>query len=209
MFDTAEIKVKAGDGGSGAISFRREKFVPYGGPDGGDGGNGGDAVFVVETGITNLLMFRRKAFYKAGRGGNGQGSKKHGARGEDLVLMVPLGTVISETDISGDVIILADLEEPGQRVVGERAAVLEQHQSSEEERREASHCKTHASWKKHTGDDHVEDEEHGTWILYATGEVQQRCQGQQVKHDLSACQADGVLPSVRCCLITLQAPSIE
>lgn len=117
MFDTAEIKVKAGDGGSGAISFRREKFVPYGGPDGGDGGNGGDAVFVVETGITNLLMFRRKAFYKAGRGGNGQGSKKHGARGEDLVLMVPLGTVISETDISGDVIILADLEEPGQRVV--------------------------------------------------------------------------------------------
>lgn len=117
MFDTAEIVVKAGDGGSGAISFRREKFVPYGGPDGGDGGRGGDVVFVAETGITNLLTFRRKAFYKAGRGGNGGGRKKHGARGENLVLMVPLGTVISETDITGDVIILGDLEEPGQRVI--------------------------------------------------------------------------------------------
>jgi len=117
LFDTAEIVVKAGDGGSGAISFRREKFVPYGGPDGGDGGRGGDVVFIAETGITNLLTFRRKAFYKAGRGGNGGGRKKHGARGKDIVLMVPLGTVISETDISGDVIILGDLEGPGQRVI--------------------------------------------------------------------------------------------
>ena len=117
MFDTAEIRVRAGIGGSGAISFRREKYVPYGGPDGGDGGDGGNVVIVADASVTNLLTFRRKASYKAGRGGNGQGRKKHGPRGEDLFLMVPLGTMILDKDRPGDDALLADLEQPGQRVV--------------------------------------------------------------------------------------------
>jgi GTP-binding protein len=117
MFDTAEIKVRAGSGGSGAISFRREKYVPYGGPDGGDGGDGGNVVIVADAGVTNLLAFRRKASYKAGHGGNGQGRKKHGPRGEDLVIMVPMGTVIQDKDRTGDDALPSDLELPGQRVV--------------------------------------------------------------------------------------------
>ena len=117
MFDTAEIVVRAGRGGDGAVSFRREKYVAFGGPDGGDGGNGGNVVIVADTGITNLLAFHRKTSHKAGRGGNGQGSKKHGARGEDLVLTVPLGTMILDTEVPVDDALLADLEDPGQRVV--------------------------------------------------------------------------------------------
>ncbi len=86
MFDTAEIKVTAGDGGAGAISFRREKYVPYGGPDGGDGGTGGDVIILADSGLTNLLTYRKKASFRAGRGGNGQGSKKRGKAGDDLLL---------------------------------------------------------------------------------------------------------------------------
>ena len=96
MFDRAEIVVKAGDGGDGAISFRREKFVPFGGPDGGDGGNGGDVIISAASGVTSLRIFQHKRFYRAGNGKPGKGQRKHGKKGENLVLVVPVGTVVSD-----------------------------------------------------------------------------------------------------------------
>jgi len=117
MFDQAEIMVRAGDGGSGAVSFRHEKFVPFGGPNGGDGGDGGDVVVVADEAVSNLRTFRRKRNYKAARGKDGAGKKKHGKNGADMVLAVPVGTVISyKSQIGGDSLI-ADLEQPGQPVV--------------------------------------------------------------------------------------------
>ena len=117
MFDRAEIVVKAGEGGDGAISFRREKFVPFGGPDGGDGGDGGDVVIMADSSVTSLRMFSHKRFYRAADGKAGRGKKKHGRRGENLVLTVPVGTVVLfKTKIGGDALI-ADLEQPGQQVV--------------------------------------------------------------------------------------------
>jgi GTP-binding protein len=117
MFDRAEIEVKAGDGGSGVVSFRREKWVPFGGPDGGDGGNGGDVVVRADEAVTSLRTFRRKRYYKAARGRDGSGKKRHGKKGEDLLLTVPVGTVVSyKSQIGGDSLI-ADLEKPGQQVV--------------------------------------------------------------------------------------------
>jgi len=116
MFDTAEITLRGGSGGDGAISFRREKYVPFGGPDGGDGGGGGSVVVEADPRVNNLLLFRRKGYYRAGRGGNGRGRRKHGARGQDVVLAVPVGTVVWETD--GDSRAqLADLTQAGERVV--------------------------------------------------------------------------------------------
>ncbi len=117
MFDVAKITVRAGAGGDGAISFRREKFVPFGGPDGGDGGDGGNIVLVADTAITNLLVFGQKALYKAERGGNGQGSKKHGKRGKDLVLSVPVGTLVLDEEQSSEDALSADLEQAGQRAI--------------------------------------------------------------------------------------------
>ena len=117
MFDIVEIRVKTGDGGDGAISFRHEKFVPLGGPDGGDGGDGGDVIIEADAAITNLLRFRRDIIYKAERGHNGQGSKKHGKRGKDLVLKVPVGTLVTGTGQNGETIAVADLEQAGQREV--------------------------------------------------------------------------------------------
>jgi GTP-binding protein len=117
MIDRAEIMVKAGDGGSGAVSFRHEKFVPFGGPDGGDGGDGGDVVAVADEAITSLRAFRRRKNYKADRGRDGAGQKKHGRSGADLILAVPVGTVISYKSQIGDDSLIADLEQPGQSVV--------------------------------------------------------------------------------------------
>jgi len=117
MFDRVEIRVKAGDGGDGAISFRREKYVPYGGPDGGDGGDGGDVLIMADSSITNLRTFRKGRLYRAGNGENGKGQKKHGRKGTNLVLKAPVGTV-SWNEISGnEKELLADCEKPGQRVV--------------------------------------------------------------------------------------------
>ena len=112
--DYAKIYVKAGDGGNGCVSFRREKFVPKGGPDGGDGGRGGDVLVVADGNLSTLLDYRYRTHYKAGRGGHGRGSKRHGRDGEDVVLRVPVGTVVRDVE-SGKV--LADLTEHGQRVV--------------------------------------------------------------------------------------------
>jgi len=112
--------VRAGDGGNGIVSFRREKFVPLGGPDGGDGGDGGDVVIRAETAETSLGMFRHKGFYSAGRGENGQGKGRHGRKGERLVLAVPLGTAVwNRTGIGHDALV-ADLEEPGYEVIAAR-----------------------------------------------------------------------------------------
>lgn len=117
MYDRAEIRVRAGDGGDGVVSFRQEKFVPFGGPDGGDGGDGGDVVIKADGSVSSLRAFERKRFYKAANGESGKGKKKHGKKGKNLILTVPVGTVVlSKTQVGGDAVI-ADLEEPGQQVV--------------------------------------------------------------------------------------------
>ena len=116
MFDRVEIVVRGGDGGDGAISFHREKFVPLGGPDGGDGGKGGDIVIVADPAATSLHRFKRKRLYKAGVGGSGKGDKMHGKNGETLALNVPAGTVVSYKTAMEDALI-ADLEQAGQSAV--------------------------------------------------------------------------------------------
>jgi GTP-binding protein len=112
--DQVKIYVKGGDGGNGAVSFRREKYVPMGGPAGGDGGRGGDVVFVVDEGLRTLVDFRYQRHFRAPRGENGRNKGQHGAGAEDLVVRVPPGTTVVDTD-TGEVI--ADLVEHGQRAV--------------------------------------------------------------------------------------------
>jgi GTP-binding protein len=110
--DRARIRVKAGRGGDGAMSFRREKHVPKGGPDGGDGGPGGDVVVVADPDLRDLSAFQRRKWIEAKRGGPGGGSGKHGASGESVELRVPAGTQLFEDDR-----LVADLASPGARVV--------------------------------------------------------------------------------------------
>ncbi|MGI6553421.1 MAG: GTPase ObgE [Bacillota bacterium] len=112
--DYAKIYVKAGDGGNGVISFRREKYVPEGGPDGGDGGRGGDVILLADEGLRTLVDFKYKRHYKAGRGHHGRGKKMHGRSGEDLVLRVPVGTLVKDADTGA---LLADLVRHGQREI--------------------------------------------------------------------------------------------
>src|SRR4051812_39963714 len=112
LYDKARIFVQAGGGGDGAMSFRREAHVPHGGPDGGNGGRGGDVVLVCDPSLRDLQSYKRKAHYRARRGGHGQGALRHGATGESLEVRVPPGTVVSGED--GHVF---DLVRPGQRVV--------------------------------------------------------------------------------------------
>jgi GTPase len=111
--DRASIHAEAGRGGDGGLSFRREKYVPKGGPNGGDGGRGGDVVLVVDPSLRDLSAFRRIRQVKAGKGGNGGGSKKHGADGDDAALRVPLGTQVRDADG----IVVADLTTAGGRFV--------------------------------------------------------------------------------------------
>lgn len=106
--DIAKIKIKAGDGGNGAVSFHREKYVASGGPDGGDGGKGGDVVFKVDDNLATLADFRYKRKYKAPNGQPGSGGRRNGKKGEDLVILVPRGTVIREVQ-SGK--IMADMSD--------------------------------------------------------------------------------------------------
>jgi GTP-binding protein len=117
FIDRARIHVKAGDGGNGVVAFRREKFVPKGGPDGGDGGRGGDVIFVADPGLVTLLDFRYRQHIRAGRGRHGEGSNRHGRDGEDVVVPVPVGTVLRD-GATGELI--ADLIESGQRVAAAR-----------------------------------------------------------------------------------------
>jgi GTP-binding protein len=111
--DEIEVYVKGGDGGAGCISFRREKYVPFGGPDGGDGGSGGSVWLQADPNLTTLLDYHYRRHYEAGRGGHGKGANRHGARGRDLVLKVPLGTVVWDRDSGA---LLGDLAQPGQRL---------------------------------------------------------------------------------------------
>jgi GTP-binding protein len=117
--DEIDIFVKGGDGGAGCVSFRREKFVPRGGPDGGDGGAGGSVYLEADPKLTTLLDFHYKRHYHAERGQHGEGSNRAGASGADLVLRAPLGTVVTDRD-TGEVI--GDLATPGQRVLAIRGA---------------------------------------------------------------------------------------
>jgi GTP-binding protein len=119
MFDKTIIKVKAGDGGRGAISFRREKFVPFGGPDGGNGGSGGSVVVRATGSVDSLMNYRLNKIYRAENGRNGGGSKKHGKNGRDLDLKVPLGTVVKYRSENDDEFV-ADLAGEGDEVVVSR-----------------------------------------------------------------------------------------
>ena len=114
FIDRARIYIKAGDGGNGAVSFRREKYVPAGGPDGGDGGKGGDIVFEVDEGLRTLIDFKYRRKYVAESGENGGSAKRTGKSGRDLLIRVPPGTVIKDSETGR---ILADMVEPGQRAV--------------------------------------------------------------------------------------------
>ena len=112
--DQVKIYVKGGDGGNGAVSFRREKYVPLGGPAGGDGGRGGDVVFVVDEGLRTLVDFRYQKHFKAPRGEHGRNKNQHGAGAEDLLVRVPPGTTVIDDDTQE---VIADLIEHGQRAV--------------------------------------------------------------------------------------------
>ncbi len=114
FLDQAKIYVRSGAGGPGAVSFRREKYIEYGGPDGGNGGRGGDLVFEAVAGLNTLIDFRYSQHFKAQRGTPGMGKNRNGAAGKDLVIKVPIGTQILDDDRET---VLADLTEAGQRVV--------------------------------------------------------------------------------------------
>ena len=114
FLDQAKIYVKAGNGGSGSSSFRREKFIEFGGPDGGDGGDGGSIVLIAESNLNTLIDFRFQQHFKAGKGQNGMGKQKTGKTGEDLILKVPIGTQIFEEDNNT---LIEDLKKEGQKII--------------------------------------------------------------------------------------------
>jgi len=118
MVDYVKISVRAGNGGNGAVSFRREKFVPKGGPDGGDGGKGGDVYFEAEPNITTLQDFAHNKKFEAGDGENGHGKKMSGAKGGDIVIKVPVGTLVTLTRLS------PEIEEKEVRVKGMKLGTL-------------------------------------------------------------------------------------
>lgn len=115
--DQAKVYVKAGDGGAGCVSFRRERYVPRGGPDGGDGGDGGDVIFQVVSDLNTLQTFRRRQHFKAHNGQAGRGKDQHGRRGADALILIPPGTLVRDAE-SG--LVLQDFTEPGQSWVAAR-----------------------------------------------------------------------------------------
>jgi len=115
--DEVDIHVAAGHGGAGALSFRREKFVPRGGPDGGDGGHGGSIYMIASANLNTLLNYRFQKIFEAGRGANGEGSRRTGRSGADVELRVPIGTVVYEKTPTGELHQLADLTTDGVRVI--------------------------------------------------------------------------------------------
>jgi GTPase len=114
FLDEAKVYIRSGDGGNGCVSFRREKFIEFGGPNGGDGGKGGDVIAETVDGLNTLIDYRYQQHFTAQNGGAGMGKDRHGANGADAVLKVPVGTQIYEED--GETLI-ADLAEPGERMV--------------------------------------------------------------------------------------------
>src|SRR5262245_46981607 len=114
FLDLAKIYVKAGDGGDGCVGFRREKFIEFGGPDGGAGGKGGDIVVLCVANLNTLIDYRYQQHFKAQRGGNGKGQNRAGANGSDGIIKVPPGTVVIAED---EETVLAELKKPGDRAV--------------------------------------------------------------------------------------------
>ena len=114
FLDQCKIYIRSGDGGGGAVSFRREKYIEYGGPDGGDGGRGGDVWIEAVEGLNTLIDYRYQQHFKAGTGIHGMGRNRHGAAGEDVVMKVPVGTQVLEDDKET---MVADLDEAGKRVL--------------------------------------------------------------------------------------------
>ncbi|MGJ7044077.1 GTPase ObgE [Thermoanaerobacterium thermosulfurigenes] len=114
FIDSAKIYIKSGNGGNGVISFRREKYVAYGGPDGGDGGKGGDVIFITDPNISTLMDFKYKRKYVAESGENGSGNNKYGKDGDDLIIKVPAGTQIIRDDTNE---LIADLAKSGQKAI--------------------------------------------------------------------------------------------
>lgn len=112
FLDQAKIYIRSGDGGGGAVSFRREKFIEYGGPDGGDGGDGGSVWIEAVEGLNTLIDYRYQQHFKAATGGHGMGKQRYGAKGEDMVLKVPVGTQVFEEDRET---LIVDMTTPGQR----------------------------------------------------------------------------------------------
>lgn len=113
FIDEAKFFVRGGDGGNGCVSFRREKFIPKGGPDGGDGGDGGDVILEASQRLNSLIDFRYRSHFKAENGGHGQGKKKHGRNGRDLVVPVPPGLIVRDSQTG---VILGDLVSDGQKI---------------------------------------------------------------------------------------------
>ena len=113
FIDEAKIRVKAGDGGHGCVSFRREKFIPKGGPDGGDGGRGGNVIFIVDPMLDTLTDFSGRHDWIARNGNCGEGANKHGADGEDLIIPVPPGTLVYDQEHD---LLIKDMNEPGMEV---------------------------------------------------------------------------------------------
>ncbi|MFO1015766.1 MAG: GTPase ObgE [Caulobacteraceae bacterium] len=114
FLDQAKIYIRSGNGGGGAVSFRREKFIEYGGPDGGDGGRGGDVWIEAVEGLNTLIDYRYQQHFKAGTGGHGMGRNRHGAAGEDVVLRVPVGTEVLDEEREE---LLHDLSQAGDRIL--------------------------------------------------------------------------------------------
>ena len=113
FIDQASIYIKAGNGGHGCVSFRREKFIPKGGPDGGDGGRGGNLYFMAVEDLDTLIDFAGKHHWKAKSGEQGSSNNKHGANGEDLIIRVPMGTLIYDTDID---LMIKDMTDVNEKV---------------------------------------------------------------------------------------------
>lgn len=111
LIDNVKIKIKSGDGGNGCVSFRREKYVPKGGPNGGDGGKGGDVIFIADNSLYTLIDFKYKKFYEAKKGVNGMGGDKTGKNAEDIVIRVPCGSIIKDAESRK---VLADMVTNGQ-----------------------------------------------------------------------------------------------
>ena len=114
FLDQAKIYVKAGNGGSGSASFRREKFIEFGGPDGGDGGDGGSVILIAVENLNTLIDFRFQQYFKGERGQDGMGKKKTGRKGKDIILKVPVGTQVFEEDNNT---LIDDLKKKGQTIV--------------------------------------------------------------------------------------------
>ena len=114
LADTAVISIEAGNGGNGLVSFHREKYVAAGGPDGGDGGRGGSVIFVADSKLSTLADFRYRKHYKAQNGEDGRSARSSGKNGEDLIVKVPVGTVIKDVELGR---VIADMKTDGQQFV--------------------------------------------------------------------------------------------